>query len=219
MDPVLLFQPLANRRASAAPETTSGSPPAATVDTLPPAAFAPAASSAGLVPPGPGAALSGFTGGLGGGLASSPNVPVPGTSINPDTGLPHTAGLTRAELQAQKARAEEGRRLSELSGRQQAAAQLLGPGAVGLNDTPASPTSQHSVIDVSTRRRPNADEQDVTNSISKLGHKTYDALPAAVKDVFAEPKGKGVEGTPVKPRRGSAAGKLTLILIADFSPL
>jgi hypothetical protein len=150
MDPVLLFQPLGNRRASAVPEST---PTTAPVDTLPPAAFAPAASSAGLIPPGPGAALSGFTGGLGGGgLASSPNVPVPGTTINPETGLPHTAGLTRAELQAQKARAEEGRRLSDLSGRQQAAAQLLGPGAVGLNTTttPASPTSQHSVIDVSS---------------------------------------------------------------------
>lgn len=39
----------------------------------------------------------------GGGLASSPNVPKPGTSINPQTGKPHTAGLTRAQLEAQKA--------------------------------------------------------------------------------------------------------------------
>lgn len=39
----------------------------------------------------------------GGGLASSPNVPQPGTSINSQTGKPHTAGLTRAQLEAQKA--------------------------------------------------------------------------------------------------------------------
>lgn len=54
-----------------------------------------------------------------------------------------------------------------------------------------------------------ADGQDVTQQISKLGHKTYDALPPAIKDVFAEPKGKGPEGSPVKPRRGSAAGKVS----------
>ncbi|WVQ84892.1 hypothetical protein IAT38_007055 [Cryptococcus sp. DSM 104549] len=40
-----------------------------------------------------------------GGLGSSPNVPAPGTSINPETGKPHTAGLTRAELEAKKAAA------------------------------------------------------------------------------------------------------------------
>lgn len=67
----------------------------------------------------------------GGGLASSPNVPAPGTSINPATGQPHTAGLTRAELDAQKVAAvgptaTEGKSLSELSGREQAARQLAG---------------------------------------------------------------------------------------------
>jgi hypothetical protein len=97
--------------------------------------------------------------GEGGGLASSPNVPKPGTSINPETGKPHTAGVTRAELEATKAKGEnlpdptpqeaergqssvknqfdvpagqeamhtvEGRRLSDLSGREQAAKQLVG---------------------------------------------------------------------------------------------
>ncbi|OCF32178.1 hypothetical protein I316_06092 [Kwoniella heveanensis BCC8398] len=40
---------------------------------------------------------------LQGGLQSSPLVPKPGTSIDPATGKPHTAGLTRAELQAKRA--------------------------------------------------------------------------------------------------------------------
>jgi hypothetical protein len=81
-------------------------------------------------------------------LASSPNVPAPGTSINPATGLPHTAGLTRQELAAMKAQEEHGRRLSEMSGRQQAAAQLVGGGPV-VGGQPASPTmSERSVIDV-----------------------------------------------------------------------
>jgi len=90
-------------------------------------------------------------GGFGGGLASSPNVPNPGTSINPETGKPHTAGLTRAELEAIRAKgaglldpsphtdvvressvvvgssgSAETQPLSELSGREQAARQLTG---------------------------------------------------------------------------------------------
>ncbi|WWD19494.1 hypothetical protein CI109_103955 [Kwoniella shandongensis] len=89
-----------------------------------------------------------------GGLGTSTNVPAPGTSINPETGLPHTAGLTREELaQIQAKGAElldptplnvqarrssdvrpqtgaEGRRLSDLTGREQAALQLAG-GLVG----------------------------------------------------------------------------------------
>lgn len=66
----------------------------------------------------------------GGGLASSPNVPRPGTSIDPATGKPHTAGLTRAELEAKKAAAA-----SELSGREQAARQLTG----GLGEAAITP--------------------------------------------------------------------------------
>ena len=63
----------------------------------------------------------------GGGLASSPNVPKPGTTIDPATGKPHTAGLTRAELEAKKA--AEAKSLNEMSGGEQAARQLGG----GLN--------------------------------------------------------------------------------------
>ena len=39
----------------------------------------------------------------GGGLATSANVPRPGTSINPTTGQPNTAGLTREQLAAKRA--------------------------------------------------------------------------------------------------------------------
>lgn len=55
-----------------------------------------------------------------GGMQSSPLVPAPGTSIDPKTGKPFSAGMTRAELEAKKA--------SEMSGREQAARQLAGPG-------------------------------------------------------------------------------------------
>jgi len=68
--------------------------------------------------------------GFGGGLASNPNVPRPGTSINPLTGQPHTAGLTRADLQAMKDLAIGNSTSSgvdpSLSGREQAARQLAG---------------------------------------------------------------------------------------------
>ena len=72
----------------------------------------------------PGIPLATF-GGLGGGLASSPNVPGPGTSIDPTTGKPHVAGLTRAELEAKNAAT------ANVGGREQAASQLAGTPAVG----------------------------------------------------------------------------------------
>jgi hypothetical protein len=53
-----------------------------------------------------------------GGLQSSPNVPAPGSSIDPSTGKPFSAGMTRAELEAKKA--------ADVSGREQAARQLAG---------------------------------------------------------------------------------------------
>ena len=53
-----------------------------------------------------------------GGLQSSPNVPAPGSSIDPATGKQFSAGMTRAELEAKKA--------ADLSGREQAARQLAG---------------------------------------------------------------------------------------------
>lgn len=67
-----------------------------------------------------------------GGMQSSPNVPAPGTSIDPTTGKPFSAGMTRAELEAKKA--------ADLSGREQAARQLAGPGlAVGSSGDVITP--------------------------------------------------------------------------------
>lgn len=99
----------------------------------------------------------------GGGLASSPNVPKPGSTINLATGKPHVEDLTRAELAAIQSKGKglldptpqpeaarrssivecvlaeeeamegtkEGRRLSDLSGREQAARQLMGTAGAG----------------------------------------------------------------------------------------
>lgn len=47
----------------------------------------------------------------------------------------------------------------------------------------------------------------MSKTVREIGQKAYESVPAGVKDIFAEPKGKGVEGSPVKARRGSAAGK------------
>lgn len=155
MDPQLLFRPMATIEADLAQRraSQSGTTPSVPVPvdyTAPPAGLAgageqpigglPAIGSSGL-------GLGGA--GDGGGLASNPNVPAPGTSINPATGLPHTAGLTRQELAALKAQQEHSKSITEMSGRQQAAAQLVGAGPV-VAGQPASPTmSDRSVIDVS----------------------------------------------------------------------
>ena len=255
MDPLLLFQSTAaieadsaRRRASAVDPTTvpgTASFTGAPITQAHPAAAAgeglPAVGASGLglassasASAAPTAGFGG-SGGFGGGLGSSPNVPAPGTSINPATGLPHSAGLTRQELAAMKAQQDHGKTVeipSTLSGRQQAAAQLVGSGPViGGPGQPGSPTmSEKSVLEVSHafsarvhrswifkgeirraafhREGQSANNQDVTQRISTLGHKTYEALPPSIRDVFAEPKGKGPEGSPVKPRRGSAAGTL-----------
>lgn len=171
MDPLLLFQSTAaieadsaRRRASAVDPTTvpgtasfTGAPitqahPAVGGEGLP----AVGASGLGLASSASASAAptAGF-GGFGGGLGSSPNVPAPGTSMNPATGLPHTAGLTRQELAAMKAQQDHGKTAeipSTLSGRQQAAAQLVGSGPViGGPGQPGSPTmSEKSVLEVST---------------------------------------------------------------------
>ncbi|KAK4689345.1 hypothetical protein P7C73_g761, partial [Tremellales sp. Uapishka_1] len=116
-------------------------------------------------PSGATAQTSGFADAIGGGgLASSPNVPRPGTSINPETGKLHTAGITRVELEAKKAaalKAEEEAEakeveaesqntssvagttshLEELSGREQAARQLAGLGTPPPASTASTITS------------------------------------------------------------------------------
>ena len=62
--------------------------------------------------------VTNYASGGAGGLQSSPNVPAPGSSIDPSTGKQFSAGMTRAELEAKNA--------AELNGRQQAARQLAG---------------------------------------------------------------------------------------------
>ena len=62
--------------------------------------------------------VTNYASGGAGGLQSSPNVPAPGSSIDPSTGKQFSAGMTRAELEAKNAAA--------LNGRQQAARQLAG---------------------------------------------------------------------------------------------
>lgn len=197
------------------------------------------------------AITAGFGGG-GGGLASSPNVPAPGTSIDPATGKPHTAGLTRAELEAMKAKGQGlldpvptsseirrassiklsfqtadlstgdsggtlPRRLSQLTGREQAAAQLTGnPGLA----SPTSPGRKGSVVDVrllAVTRSFSLTLQDIEKNVTRLGQRAYEAVPPAIKDIFAEPKGKGVEGSPVKARRGSAAGESAWLFCSCFT--
>ncbi|KAK8853082.1 hypothetical protein IAR55_003783 [Kwoniella newhampshirensis] len=143
--------------------------------------------------------------GGGGGLGSSPNVPAPGTSINPETGLPHTAGLTRAELEQIKAKGADlldptplnvqarrgsdvksddigtaatgGRRLSDLSGREQAALQLSGAAGLApvkgkdtessVTPTPQSGTSAPPAPAASDKTAP-AEEQNYYQTAGEM---------------------------------------------------
>jgi hypothetical protein len=108
---------------SSSPAVPSAVAPAATssTTTAPPVAPATAILGSAGIP-----AQFGYMGGAfgvtntSGGLQSSPNVPAPGSSIDHSTGKPFSAGMTRAELEAKNA--------ADLSGREQAARQLAGPG-------------------------------------------------------------------------------------------
>jgi hypothetical protein len=116
-------EPLSGSSSSAVPAAVA---PAATssTTTAPPVAPATAILGSAGIP-----AQFGYMGGAfgvtnyantSGGLQSSPNVPAPGSSIDHSTGKPFSAGMTRAELEAKNA--------ADLSGREQAARQLAGPG-------------------------------------------------------------------------------------------
>lgn len=97
-----------------------------------------------------------------GGLASSPNVPAPGSTINPATGLPHTAGLTRAELEAQRSAKGKERDVSEISGREQAARQLAG-GAATVSTTQAIREGEgRELVSPRMARRRNRTRADAT---------------------------------------------------------
>ena len=125
-----------------------------------PESNAASAASVGAYGPGPigisslGGLNPALLGGMGaGGLASSPLVPRPGETIDPKTGKPHVAGLTRAELEAKReaeaATAKEGvstassvagpgKALEDLGGKEQAARQLTGTVPVPAGECPPS---------------------------------------------------------------------------------
>ena len=70
------------------------------------------------------------------GLGSSPNVPAPGTSVDAETGKPHQAGLTRAELEAKK---------SAENAQAAAALQTSHFSGGGLASSPNVPSPGHSI--------------------------------------------------------------------------
>ncbi|WVQ72977.1 hypothetical protein IAR50_002540 [Cryptococcus sp. DSM 104548] len=207
---------------------------AAALQAAAPAASAepPASNSDGLT------TSAGLGGEWGPGLASAPGVPKPGTSINPETGKPHTAGITRAELQARKAAAAQAgaqaeispseadhikskgadlldpapqteqirrgsltapapeRRPSDVSGREQAARQLLAaqineaetasvgtstpgqemPGAWGDNKPiPLPGTSANA---------PTTLYHDVAEGLGKVGQAAFSVIPSPIKEAF-----------------------------------
>lgn len=194
---------------------------------------------AGFVPP-PEVLGSGW----GGGLASSPNVPKPGSSIDPKTGKPHTAGLTRAELDTMRATGHgpldsapsmlEGRRLSEMSGREQAARQLTAgldsgdaglitpgkelpggwgresPDGLGWNVSLTAATKQVPVPG-SGPNAPTSVYQDITQGLEKVGKGAFGLIPQGIKDALNTEapvdKGKQPMGSPPKARRSSVGGE------------
>ncbi|WVF73149.1 hypothetical protein IAT40_007968 [Kwoniella sp. CBS 6097] len=237
------------------------------------------------------AATAGNQGGLvgdsQGGLQSSPLVPKPGTSIDPATGQPHTAGLTRAELQAKRAAeaagaaafsssssggqpassaeippnqpgtsgisneeleqiknkgadlldptplaqqarrsshsqsksgfAPDGRRLSDLTGREQAARQLAGtavpptageitpglelPGAWGPAKTVPFPGTAPNA--------PTSIYEDVAEGLGKVGQAAFAVIPSPIKEAFSTQPTSPTQGTspkaPSSPRFNVAA--------------
>ncbi|KAL7418283.1 hypothetical protein Q5752_006739 [Cryptotrichosporon argae] len=170
-----------NPALSGATAQTGGFAQAATDldDNAPPAAFA----------------SSGFAGG---GLGSSPNVPQPGHSIDPASGKPYAAGLTRAELLAKRETGEHAP-LADLSGREQAARQLVGtvevnplaaaqtpglitpgqelPGAWGpVEPVPPPGTAADA---------PSTIYEDVASALNKVGETAYKIIPGQVKDVLS----------------------------------
>ncbi|WVR00324.1 hypothetical protein IAU59_007467 [Kwoniella sp. CBS 9459] len=105
------------------------------------AASAPTAQTSGFAQAGdapPSEQVSvGHSNGSGSGLATSELVPKPGTTIDPATGKPHTAGLTRAELEAKRA--------AEASQQEGATADSLHSGQGGLQTSPLVPKPGTSI--------------------------------------------------------------------------
>ncbi|EIW71843.1 hypothetical protein TREMEDRAFT_73420 [Tremella mesenterica DSM 1558] len=170
--------------------------------------------------------------GAGGGLGSSPNVPKPGTSIDPNTGKPYTAGLTRIELaqiRAAKAVAAAqaeveaqvgglnvgqeggvrenvgGAKLEDLSGREQAARQLTG-GLEVEKEEKELPGGYGRVTPLpvpgTAEHAPTSIYKDVGDTLHTLGTAAFSALPSSI--VGALSNHPHPEGQ-VSPKRDTAA--------------
>ncbi|ODO05455.1 hypothetical protein L198_02148 [Cryptococcus wingfieldii CBS 7118] len=176
---------------------------------------------------------AGLGGEWGPGLASAPGVPKPGKSINPETGKPHTAGITRAELEARKAaKAAElspseadhikskgadlldpapqteqirrgsltapttERRPSDVSGREQAARQLL---AAQINEaetaSPGTSTPGQEMpgawgdnkpipLPGTSANAPTTLYEDVAEGLGKVGQAAFAVIPSPIKEAF-----------------------------------
>ncbi|ORY28138.1 hypothetical protein BCR39DRAFT_535598 [Naematelia encephala] len=181
--------------------------------------------------------VGGLGGGGGGGLASSPNVPKPGTTIDPATGKPHTAGLTRAELEAKRTAEAKGKEkdTSELSGREQAARQLAQtsgavPEAASTGSTTEKVRAEEAITPglevpggwaVATGLQGSSAAtttiyDDVGEGLRKVGTAAYAVLPASIKEALSnsptspETDKLATPGSPREPRarRGSAVAIL-----------
>ncbi|ORX40753.1 hypothetical protein BD324DRAFT_18801 [Kockovaella imperatae] len=171
--------------------------------------------------------LTGFNPSLqpGGGLATNPLVPRPGESIDPATGKPHQAGLTRAQLEAKRAAeasgasiaassmsgtaSGSGTHLEDLSGREQAARQLTGTVPVpALAPAPALPgTRIGAPIDPAGAN--GTGHHSVLDDVNHGLEKVVDMLPQGLKERLAgvnDPKGKMSEAE--REKRLSAQGIL-----------
>lgn len=172
-----------------------------------------------------------------GGLASSPNVPKPGTSISQLTGKPHTEGLTRAELAAMREKGKglldpspphevarrssyvskpqsglspekgtdiprQGRRLSDLSGREQAARQLMAARAAGIVPEEEA-TSADSGAEQAARQLTGASGGGGTVPENEATSAESEAEQAARQLTGA---GGGVESVPEETAASSASG-------------
>jgi hypothetical protein len=128
-----------------------------------------------------------------GGLQSSPNVPAPGSSIDPSTGKPFSAGMTRAELEAKKA--------ADLSGREQAARQLAGGLETPGRELPGGWGREYSL----EAARSSAD-LIATPVVPAPG--TSASAPASIYEVGLYTGGKGA-GTDIPGRQpGLAQGRI-----------
>ena len=117
-----------------------------------------------------------------GGLASSPLVPKPGESIDPKTGKPHQAGMTRAEVEAKRpAEAASSNRTSS-SGVNPAAAAAAGATIVGSGSS-GSDKSQGKALEDMGGKEQAARQLTGTAPPPSLVHKEGDPMHGVMDDL------------------------------------